>query len=426
MKYLTVLGAIVFVVSAVDEARAMDLSHREAAQLAEGIDSAVKVVCREIKDARIADATRVLVVGATGGGKSTLVHLLAGIPLIVRKDAQLGDFSLEPQRMLFAVAPGPNSVTTVPGFWSDQNGIVYCDCPGFKDTRGPNQEIINAFTVDQLFTEPSKIKVLLVAEAAEVMADRSGGVKEQLHRLMQLIPDIRQLQAGVAIVITKIMDRRSPAQYLGRAISSISSSDDFVNGLLRFFVANPSSLFGFSLPLDDDLGTHYGARDRSIGATRDGIRSFLNANPLINPPHRISLNEPSLLLLSVAVNEFCNVRFSLQEFANLTAVHYRRESDIDKLRAWLSAIVVLMGNRGANDTPGALVCQIRSTAPFSQPGILSAFSGVLEKIDGFQCLQHFLQQVLKIGNLEAGPRQIFLAEDESRIGSRAEFRYTSK
>jgi hypothetical protein len=345
-------------------------------------------------------------VGATGSGKSTLVHLLADIHLMVRMNA-FGGLCLVPERTLFAVASGPNSVTTMPGFWHDPNGVVYCDCPGFDDSRGASQEITNAFAIDQLFTEPSRIKILLVTEASETTVRRGGGFKEQLNRLACQIPDINQLRNSVALVMTKILDRRSPAQYLAQCLEKTVNFNDPANGLLRFFAANPDRVFGFYSPLENNLDMPYGVRDGSVDVAKNGIRRFLSINPVINPAHCVSLNDSSLLKLSMMVGDFFNVRFSLQEFADLTSILYREENDIDRLRVWLSAIDDLMNSREITDTPRTLARQIRNTAPFSEPDVLDKVNSILEKIDGFQPLQHFLRQVSRIENMTDGHRRIF-------------------
>jgi hypothetical protein len=218
-----------------------------------------------------------------------------------------------------------------------------------------------------------------------------------------MIPNAAQLSAGTALVITKIQDCRSPKQYL----ESILGTADPADGFLHFFLANPDRVFGFSFPSDGDLGTSYGIRDASIGVTRDGIRRFLCVDPVANPCHCISLNDSSLLNLSLLVGKFCNMRFTLQEFSALISTHYKEEKGIDKLRVWLSGIDVLRGDRGAEDGPGALVHQIKSTVPFSQPEILVRFGNILGKIDNFQYLQHFLRQVLKIGSLKGEYQKVF-------------------
>ncbi|MDR2781410.1 MAG: hypothetical protein LBB21_03055 [Holosporaceae bacterium] len=405
MKLQVVSSAVISIMLAMEGMYAMD-SRDEVERLAANVDGVTKAVRREIKE-RAVDATRVLLVGSTGSGKSTLVHLLADIPLIVRKDSMSGGLCLVPEKELFAVAPGPDSVTTTPGFWSDRKGVVYCDCPGFDDSRGSDQEIINAFATDQLLTELSRVKILLVTAVSEIMAGRGHMFKEQLRRLTCLIPDIKQLQIGSALVITKITGSGlPPVQYVGGLIGSGAPvPGDPIDILLRFFAANPERVFGFPFPIETDLGKLYRDKDGSVGATKERIRKFLHTDPVVNPTHCVSLNDSSLLKLSLVVGKFCNVRLSLQEFADLISARYREEKDIDKLRVWLSGIDALMGNK--QDSPNALVLHVRSTVPFSHPEILGKFDNILGKIGDFQYLQHFLRQILKTGAIKDEYRRIF-------------------
>jgi hypothetical protein len=140
---------------------------------------------------------------------------------------------------------------------------------------------------------------------------------------------------------------------------------------------------------------------------KDGIRRFLHTDPVVNPMHCVSLDDSSLLKLSLVVNKFCNIRFSLQKFADLISAHYREEKDIDKLRAWLSGIMVLISGRGEEDTPSTLVQQVRSTVPFLSPEISGKFDNILRKIGDFQYLLRFLRQILKTGTMKNDYRRIF-------------------
>ncbi|MDR1361776.1 MAG: hypothetical protein LBJ16_01005 [Holosporaceae bacterium] len=155
------------------------------------------------------------------------------------------------------------------------------------------------------------------------------------------------------------------------------------------------------------LNTSYGARDASIGVAKNGICRFLATNPVINPTHCVSLDDSSLLKLSLAVGKFCNMRSALQEFSGLISEHYRKEKDVDRLQMWLSAIGVLAGGRGGEDTPSAFVLQVQSTAPFSQSDVLDKFSNILGKIGNFQYSQHFLKQILKIDTVNSEYRKVF-------------------
>lgn len=103
------------------------------------------------------DKIKVLLIGITGSGKSSVSCCLAHKDLTIQKDK--GDTIA-----LFGkgVQSGLKSVTREPSIIADQDfNILYCDCPGFEDTNGFFQEIINAFANDYLFENFSGKKIYL-------------------------------------------------------------------------------------------------------------------------------------------------------------------------------------------------------------------------------------------------------------------------
>jgi hypothetical protein len=121
----------------------------------------------------------VVVLGNSGNGKSTLMNFLVGHPLcsIVGRFYSKVDLLTPPRlnadgspiledergRPIFPIGRGQGaSETAAPRFWYDQhNRRVYYDCPGFNDTRVPENDIRNAYAIDKLFkTFGEKIKVL--------------------------------------------------------------------------------------------------------------------------------------------------------------------------------------------------------------------------------------------------------------------------
>ena len=46
---------------------------------------------------------------------------------------------------------------------NDKTGVIYFDCPGFNDNKGPEQDIANSIFIQQLFSITEKVKIALVA-----------------------------------------------------------------------------------------------------------------------------------------------------------------------------------------------------------------------------------------------------------------------
>jgi len=49
----------------------------------------------------------------------------------------------------------------VPTLYKDSQNKYYWDCPGFEDSKGPEQDISNGFYIKKLFSICKKTKIIL-------------------------------------------------------------------------------------------------------------------------------------------------------------------------------------------------------------------------------------------------------------------------
>ena len=145
-----------------------------------------------------------LLFGMSGAGKSTLASIHAGLPVMVKKAPKSCGAILECEN----AHSGCTSVTRKPNILFDStNHLIYADCPGFEDSDGPKQEIINSFYIynllDSISKNKNKIKILLVVSSSEIQADRAKLAKLIFERVEKIFPNKEQLQKAVGIVITK-------------------------------------------------------------------------------------------------------------------------------------------------------------------------------------------------------------------------------
>ncbi|KAF0530318.1 50S ribosome-binding GTPase [Gigaspora margarita] len=100
----------------------------------------------------------IIIIGDTGEGKSTLLNYLTGVPLFSRDD-DFGDYIIYTETSDgIDINDRSISQTTLPLCRG-----IYWDCPGFGDTRGPVQNIINAYSIYKLVKNTKKLKVVVVA-----------------------------------------------------------------------------------------------------------------------------------------------------------------------------------------------------------------------------------------------------------------------
>ncbi len=258
----------------------------EVQKLDHSIQKAIKKVHQNPDYNR--NATKVILVGDTGRGKTTLLHYLAGKNLDVKQVPNSTKYFLDvdPQNLLNG-STGPartiNSRTLFPSSWYDQpNNVVYWDCTGFKDSRGHVQEIANAFAIHQLFKSPTRVKVVVVAEENDADGGRGEVFLNLLKRISEVLPNSAQLNPpsqGISLVITK--QRTDPSGLLQNIADELDNSNpphQFRTGAVRDLVELlKSNNRNAALPEPTGLGAYPVTH-------RTGILASINAvQPIDNP-----------------------------------------------------------------------------------------------------------------------------------------------
>lgn len=239
------------------------------------------------------DKNRVLVLGPTGSGKSTLVTYLAGISLQIGQKLS-GQKTLIAQGQLPGIEIGDGALaqTKVPAAWVDTtNDVVYWDCPGFLDTEGPAQEISNAAMIHKIVYNETRrssdpVKILFVVPHDYINDEEGTYFYNQLTRVTGMFPD-EQLGRSLYLVITqvrlglnikpKILQLLDNMQRQGlilkeREVSIVRTMISSVNNDLFYVFPKPD--------MDSLIGSDY-------AADRDAIDQVLYAEHI---PLRVALN----------------------------------------------------------------------------------------------------------------------------------------
>ena len=164
------------------------------------------------------DVTRIVFLGKTRCGKSTLLNYIADISMVFKKagEASRSSYDLvdveDSEDKAVAVIGHGQSATTKPNV-AKIGGKLFFDCPGLEHIGDPIQEIANAFYIhhvlgssvnpDDEFGTRFPIKLVLVFEDAG-LHDRAGaGFVSFITSVTQLIPNWKSYVSSVALVITK-------------------------------------------------------------------------------------------------------------------------------------------------------------------------------------------------------------------------------
>jgi hypothetical protein len=106
-------------------------------------------------------------IGPSGDGKSTLLNYIGGAQQVAIDDD--GRYKIENVKPLPGIITGHGleSETKLPCRYKN-----FYDCPGFGDTRGPIQEILNIFSIHKLTERSQKIKVIITISEYSIRQGR--------------------------------------------------------------------------------------------------------------------------------------------------------------------------------------------------------------------------------------------------------------
>eukprot|EP00494_Astrolonche_serrata_P001849 UN01855 len=137
----------------------------------------------------------VLLIGDTGIGKSTLATALCfGIGVLEEKTIKVKRRGRTKDRKVIDIKKGAEtrflighefqSQTTFPNiFMKKKDELAYCDCPGFNDTHGLEQELVNCLSIHQILKKARSVKILMAFESAHL---RGNNIRDSIDTLMKI------------------------------------------------------------------------------------------------------------------------------------------------------------------------------------------------------------------------------------------------
>ncbi|WP_009630070.1 GTPase [Synechocystis sp. PCC 7509] len=143
----------------------------------------------------------VFVVGNSGTGKSTLISYLAGDDLVAKTIN--GKLIIDNNTTSdIEIGHGLESKTFFPQF-KDILGTIYCDMPGFGDTRGIVEEIAKAIFMKKVSDYINNVKILVTIAYSDIDA-RAEGLRSLIKNLSSFIRNINDFDNGINIIVTKV------------------------------------------------------------------------------------------------------------------------------------------------------------------------------------------------------------------------------
>lgn len=165
----------------------------------------------------------VLVIGKTGAGKSTTVNYLLQFPLKIGKGGKaypINPSDKPPAKM----GDSAEAITTIPEPYVGQNGVVYCDCPGFQDNRGPEMRVCVSLVTEAVVRRADSIdSIMAVIDWNSVEAGRAEGFKEIALTLGTLLKQNFDSSRSILFIFTKADLRYVNHEYICEKIDDVIS-----------------------------------------------------------------------------------------------------------------------------------------------------------------------------------------------------------
>ncbi|CAG8693641.1 8253_t:CDS:2, partial [Racocetra persica] len=233
----------------------------------------------------------VIIIGDTGEGKTTLLGYLTGIPLFSGED-DLGDYIIYAEDSNeIDINDRPISQTSLP-----KCREVYWDCPGFGDTRGPVQNIVNAYSIYKLVKNIEKLKILLVVSESIIRSTRKKEFLNLINNLGETFKDTEELVRGLCLVITKSnkLDVRKVRNCFRKILEEYDNQESFSQPkreILNFLSSSESQIVFFNAP--DQEGQISDTDKFSILESIGKISYLTNLEPsvLLDDKSKLYINE---------------------------------------------------------------------------------------------------------------------------------------
>lgn len=154
----------------------------------------------------VKDKEIVILIGATGAGKSTLITYLMGADMEVFMDAQLGRRIARPKISNDSYPPlghEPEPMTFYTEPYRAVDGTILCDLPGFTLKEKGLKTIAESIIKQMAINSAKSIKVIVVISYHELMAVKGAAALECLEILGKVFNNTDDILGCVQWVITQ-------------------------------------------------------------------------------------------------------------------------------------------------------------------------------------------------------------------------------
>jgi hypothetical protein len=210
------------------ENKPSDLDRMEAATIAQIIQREFDAHAQILSPERGSRGRPIVAfLGNTSSGKSTLINFLASKRII--REEEYNTYILDPRYPdpdAMTIGDGGNSETVYPKS-IDVWGLRLFDLPGFDDTKGSVQNLVNAALIKKIISEAGSVRLVFVALQSEFEGKHAAHAKEMFNCVSHLFDSdqgVNILDSGV-LVVTKVTDCNPSAGITNFLLKKTNSPD---------------------------------------------------------------------------------------------------------------------------------------------------------------------------------------------------------
>ena len=163
------------------------------------------LIAQEIEYAK--DKEVILVIGDTGAGKSTTVNYLLGSKMEIDEKSFRQVKVRKGQPEYATIGQDISSETVRPQIYTSDSKLCYCDCPGFLDTKGKEQQVANTVNIQSVVNTLNKVSGILIVIEASSLTGRARGMLNIVKTLSELLKiskgEMSELEKSLLFVFTK-------------------------------------------------------------------------------------------------------------------------------------------------------------------------------------------------------------------------------
>lgn len=259
--------------------------------LQDKIDNLIDHHCFESHQV-LASKSVILFLGETGVGKSTVIDYLLKCKMTEVFDEETGEVFIHANN-----PPAPISDTALSRtlftevFDVNDQKFALCDCPGFRDNRGPEYEIAGALSIKEVTKQAGSLKgLVLLIDYQSIYSDRNTRlIKTALH-FSELFSRYGSYPNSFQVLITKAPESVS-IERIQNKLAQIKEEtpNETLKAFLQIILGKPSP-FTICQPLD-------AAQQPYLFSQLSALVAIDNADSQI----KLGLSENALLALQQAI-----------------------------------------------------------------------------------------------------------------------------